>query len=123
MTSAGDKIYVANADSNTTSVINPIDDTNEQNITLGFSPYKIAADYYTHKIYVPNGDSNTVSVIDGNSTGTPYKKDLRDILHDIVVGFKSKSVCLISDIDLQSFCQSLHKDVIYRALMLIAKSI
>lgn len=48
MTSAGDgKLYVANNDS--VSVINLRNDTNEQNITLGFRSRGIEGDIYSHK--------------------------------------------------------------------------
>lgn len=59
------KIYVADRDSNTVSVI----DSNSGNVTnsirVGIKPLEIIYVPETNKIYVTNHRSNTVSVIDG----------------------------------------------------------
>jgi YVTN family beta-propeller protein len=58
----GDNIYVANAGSNTVSVINSTTNTVIKNITVGNAPFSI--DAHGDSIYVANYFSNTVSVID-----------------------------------------------------------
>jgi DNA-binding beta-propeller fold protein YncE len=47
----------------TVSVIHPIYDINEQNITVGSRPSEIVSDLRS-KLYVSNSNSGTVSVID-----------------------------------------------------------
>ena len=65
----------------TVSVINPIHDTKEQNITVGSTKVGYPADSLS-KIYVSNSNNNTVSVIDVSNQSKPYTKEL----HDLVVG-------------------------------------
>lgn len=79
MTSAGNgKIYVAGND--TISVINVIDDTNKQNISLGLQTGPILGDPYSNKIYIANPDSNSVSVINSsNHTAVLEKKEIQNI--------------------------------------------
>ena len=54
-------VYVANGESNTVSVINPVNNTVIKNITVGVSPGSIYG--FGDAVYVANGESNTVSVI------------------------------------------------------------
>jgi YVTN family beta-propeller protein len=58
------KIYEANSNINTVSVINP-SSINMKTIRVGILPTNVAVNEVTHKIYVSNSGSNTVSVIDG----------------------------------------------------------
>jgi YVTN family beta-propeller protein len=62
-----DKIYVANAGSNTVSVINTTSNKKEHDIPVGNLPSHIAINNNTRMIYVVNQESNAVSVIDGSS--------------------------------------------------------
>jgi YVTN family beta-propeller protein len=64
------RIYVANEDSNTVSVIDSINNKEVGNpVKVGAAPTAIAINQDTNRIYVANEDSNTVSVIDvGNDT-------------------------------------------------------
>jgi len=68
------KIYVANPDSNTVSVIDSTTG-NVTNIRVGISPIAIGVDDTTNKIYVANSGSDTVSVINGDSD----KREQNDI--------------------------------------------
>ena len=61
------KIFVANNENNTVSVIDGLSNQVLDTIPVGQSPYEIAVNPNTNKIYVTNQGSNTVSVIDGNS--------------------------------------------------------
>jgi YVTN family beta-propeller protein len=84
------KVLVAG--SNTVSVINPIKDTNEQNITVGYTGKlpsyglgypRMDSDFTSSKIYVSNSNNKTVSVIDvSGQDSIKVKKEP----HDIVVG-------------------------------------
>ena len=67
--SFNNKIYVANPDSNTVSVIGGSDDTQITQIKVGTKPIFILLSYFFNKlnIYVANTNNNTVSVIDGNN--------------------------------------------------------
>ena len=70
------KIYVANAGSNTVSVIDGKTDSVIGNATkVGMHPTDIAVNPNTNKIYVANAGSNTVSVIDGSSL-----KNIKDVM-------------------------------------------
>jgi YVTN family beta-propeller protein len=60
------KVYVANMESGTVSVIDS-NSGSRKDIRVGDGPSYIAIDIYHNKIYVTNRDSNTVSVIDGNN--------------------------------------------------------
>jgi YVTN family beta-propeller protein len=64
---AAHKVYVANSDSNTVSVIDTTSDKVVANVTVGKSPFRVAIDPFDDKVYVANRDSNTVSVIDTTS--------------------------------------------------------
>jgi YVTN family beta-propeller protein len=71
--------YIAGND--TISVIHVTDDTNKQNISLGFQPGVILGDPSSNKVYVTNPGSNTVSIIDGsNHTGVLDKKETQNII-------------------------------------------
>ena len=61
------KIYVANFDNNTVSVINASSDKGISTIPVGENPGDIAVNPSTNKIYVANLGSNTVSVISASS--------------------------------------------------------
>jgi len=64
----GSKIYVANYENNTVSVINATNDKKEpDNIPVGDHPSRLAVNQQTDMIYVANEGSNTISVIDGFS--------------------------------------------------------
>jgi YVTN family beta-propeller protein len=73
--SSHNKIYVANQDSNTVSVIDGNNDTQTKQISVGETPRYIQV--FKGKIYVANLNSNTVSVIYASN-------DTKG--HDIVVG-------------------------------------
>lgn len=60
------KIYVANAGSNTVTIIDGPTNTTT-NITAGTNPDALAVNPVTNKIYVPNFVSNDVTVIDGTT--------------------------------------------------------
>ncbi len=63
-----DKIYVANAATNTVSVIDGFNNTKiGKDIPVREDPADIGVVYDTHRIYVANMGNNTVSVIDGKS--------------------------------------------------------
>ncbi|MDY6794551.1 MAG: DUF5719 family protein [Actinomycetota bacterium] len=66
------KIYVANAGSNTVSVIDGSTDTVSTTVGVGWSPQGVGVNPTTNKIYVSNYLENMVSVIDG-STDTVLK--------------------------------------------------
>jgi YVTN family beta-propeller protein len=59
------KIYVANFESGTVSVIDSNSGSSTKNIRVETEPTSIAVDEIHNKIYVANEGSNTVSVIDG----------------------------------------------------------
>jgi YVTN family beta-propeller protein len=62
------KIYVANSENNTVSVINVTNDKKEpHDIRVGSFPSDIAYNSVTGMIYVANAESNSVSVIDVSS--------------------------------------------------------
>ena len=61
------KIYVANDDSGTVSVIDSNSGVKVKNIGVGAAPTSVAVDISHNKIYVANRDSNSISVIDGNN--------------------------------------------------------
>ncbi len=67
------RIYVANAGSNTVSVIDysinntTFNHTTLGNITVGLLPSQISVNPVTNRIYVANAGSNTVSVINGSN--------------------------------------------------------
>lgn len=71
------KIYVANSDSNTVSVIDAVNDSVIARISVGKHPISIAVDTWPihPKIYVAN-ENNTVSVIDASND----KKKPRNIV-------------------------------------------
>ena len=62
-----DRIYVANADSNSVSVIDGDTGTFVKNIAVGLGPSIVEVNTSTNKIYVVNEDGDTVSVIDGSA--------------------------------------------------------
>jgi YVTN family beta-propeller protein len=65
--------YVANADSNTVSVIDGKTNTVISNITVGRSPHSVSVNPSTNIAYVANADSNTVSVIPSVHSFTPIQ--------------------------------------------------
>jgi YVTN family beta-propeller protein len=82
---ATNKIYVANRDSGTVSVIDS-DSGNTKTIRVGTSPRSIAIDPEMNKIYVlNNGRNSTVSVIDGYN-------DIK--IKDIPVGNNSTEIAI-----------------------------
>ena len=64
------KMYVANALSNTVSVIDGDKDIKIRDISVGKNPIHIVLDYINNKIYVSNRDNNTVSVVNGSNYQT-----------------------------------------------------
>ncbi len=80
------KIYTANQDSNTVSVIDGTTNTLITTIPVGANPNGIDFDPNTNKIYVANQGSDTVTVIDGSTDtvvntiigvgGQPFKLDI-----------------------------------------------
>ena len=86
------KIYVANHDDGTVSVINGKNNTKiGKDIPVGKGPSYIAINPSTNKIYVTNSLSNTVSVIDG------YKNNR---IYDIRVGFDPTVMSINSDMNI-----------------------
>jgi YVTN family beta-propeller protein len=67
------KVYIANMESGTVSVIDSNSGSRVKVIRVGDGPSDIAIDIYHNKIYVTNRDSNTVSVIDGNNDRQKFK--------------------------------------------------
>src|SRR3989339_812029 len=63
--SSTNRIYVANHDSNTVSVIDGATNTVISTISVGSKPYGVGVNSSTNRIYVPNSSSNTISVIEG----------------------------------------------------------
>ncbi len=59
------RIYVANAGSDTVSVIDGATNTMISTIAVGDGPFGVAVNEKTNRIYVANAGSDTVSVIDG----------------------------------------------------------
>ena len=58
------KVYVANREDGTVSVISALNNTKIGNdIKVGKGPDAIGVDEFGHKVYVANFDNNTVSVI------------------------------------------------------------
>ena len=64
---ATNKMYVANQDSNTVSVVDLNNPENIKSITGVVRPADIVIDKEKNKIYVADSDSNSVSVIDGST--------------------------------------------------------
>jgi YVTN family beta-propeller protein len=66
------KIYVANQNSNSVSVIDGATESVSATVTVGNSPSAVALNPVTNKIYVANSASGTVTVINGadNTTAT-----------------------------------------------------
>ena len=60
-------VYVANAYSNMTSVIDSSTNTLVTTIAVGNSPSAVAVNPNTKMVYVVNYNDNTVSVIDGST--------------------------------------------------------
>src|SRR5438128_2084481 len=58
------RIYVANDDDNTVSVIDGLTNTVIETIGVGSHPLRVGVNSVTNRIYVTNGDDSTVSVID-----------------------------------------------------------
>jgi YVTN family beta-propeller protein len=61
------RVYVANASSDSVSVIDPYFVDRVINITVGETPSAIAVDPETNRVYVANWGSNTTSVIDSST--------------------------------------------------------
>jgi YVTN family beta-propeller protein len=73
---ANNKLYVANSDSNTVSIIDTSAlELRPNDIQVGNNPYSIVA--HKNKVYVSNYGSNTVSIIDSNNNS---------VLNEISVG-------------------------------------
>lgn len=80
--SCHNKIYVANGDSNTVSVIDGNNDTEIRQISLGNAPEYIAVGE-KGKIYVTNRDNNYVSVINPiYKSGETYKTEPPEYLSE-----------------------------------------
>jgi YVTN family beta-propeller protein len=62
------RIYVANADDNTTSVIDGKTNKVITDIKVGQDPEAVSANPNTNMIYVANADDNTISVIDDKTS-------------------------------------------------------
>jgi YVTN family beta-propeller protein len=63
------KVYVANQDSNTVTVIDGATN-NPVNVPTGAGPAAVAVNPLTNSIYVANGDAGTLTVIDGATNHT-----------------------------------------------------
>ena len=64
------KIYVANSNGNTVTVIDGITNSPTATVAVGTDPFAIAVNPATNKIYVANFQSNNVTVIDGATNNT-----------------------------------------------------
>jgi YVTN family beta-propeller protein len=62
-----DKLYVANEDADTVSVISTVTGAVTSTIPVGSNPSAIAINTVTNRIYVANSGGNSVSVIDGTT--------------------------------------------------------
>lgn len=101
------KVYVANALSNSVSVIDGSRNTVIDTIKVGGHPLGIAVNQYTNKIYVTNFESVNVSVIDGetdkvianisNAGFRPYKLAIDTRTNLVYVA--SSSLAIVSVID------------------------
>jgi YVTN family beta-propeller protein len=69
------RIYVANAGSNTVSVIDGTTNTVVATVTVGTTPFGVAVNPTTNRIYVTNSGSNTVSVIEDLPPGAACHED------------------------------------------------
>ncbi len=63
----GTKVYVANQNSNTVSVIDTATNNVTATVNTGIGPQGIAVNPNGSRVYVTNGGSNNVSVIDTNN--------------------------------------------------------
>lgn len=83
---ATDKIYVANAGSDSVSVIDSDAGGLPKSISVGLEPTSIAIDEDSDKIFVANQGSGSVSVIDGHND---------TVIKDIPIGVKNKSLSIL----------------------------
>jgi len=74
ISTATNRIYVANVDSNDVSVIDGVTNAVVATVPVGAAPAQVAANPITNRIYVTNQNSNDVSVIDG-ATNTEIDTD------------------------------------------------
>lgn len=65
--STTNKIYVANDDSNSLSVVDGVSNSVSATVNLGTDPWGVAVNKTTNKIYVSNKGSNTLAVVDGTN--------------------------------------------------------
>ena len=79
-------VYVANWDSDTISVIDESNRTNNDEISVGKNPIAVAVNSENNMVYVANWGSDTVSVIDGNTS--------RKIANDTSVGDSPNSLAV-----------------------------
>jgi YVTN family beta-propeller protein len=61
------RVYVANLNDNTVSVIDGASNTVVDTVAVGVIPEVVAVNTVTNRIYVANSSSNTISAIDGNT--------------------------------------------------------
>jgi YVTN family beta-propeller protein len=62
------RIYIANADDNTASVIDGNTNKVITDIKVGHDPEAASANPNTNRIYIANADDNSISVIDGKTS-------------------------------------------------------
>ena len=67
--STRNRIYVANRDDNTVTVLNGQTSLVVGSVRVGTAPSAIAVDEANNRIYVANAGSGTISVLDGASLG------------------------------------------------------
>ena len=68
---ATNKVYVTNLNSNTVTVIDPVNSNAVTSITVGQTPWAVAVNEITNQVYVANYGAGTVTVINANnSNGT-----------------------------------------------------
>jgi YVTN family beta-propeller protein len=102
--SATNKIYVANLNSNTCTVIDGVT-LLTQTVTCGSNPNAVAANSATNKIYVANLNSNTCTVIDGVTLLTqtvtcgsnPNAVAVNSVTNKIYVANYSSATCTVID--------------------------
>jgi YVTN family beta-propeller protein len=92
------KVYVANRDSNTLSVIDGKTNSNAtKNIQVGAKPIRIAVNPTTNKIYVANYGDGTVSVIDGNTNSVIANLTIGGRLFAVAVNPNTNKVYVAND--------------------------
>jgi len=89
-------IYVADAGTNSISIINGTTQTLVANLSVGINPWGIAVDPYTNMVYVTNMGSSNVAIVNGLN-GTNHVPSVAKLVH---VGNSPKGVAVDGATDL-----------------------